>query len=153
MKKMKIFYFLISFEIFSSILLNHGFKSLSDDYISCIGYDKTQCSNFVFETTNFQCCHSKNVFKYDTKEPTEVDYCSSEINPIKNGIDEMETENGKIMFKEHIERGMFNSKDGSNVISQETDISCKDGNLKVSFNRDDFTQEEINLNQIIIVLI
>ena len=134
MQKVKIFCLLVSFQIFSSILLKEG--SIFEDLTQCSYHeDSTQCSSVKLETKGFQCCSYKDPGATGEK-------CEYAVNPIQSGIEEMATENGKLIFKEAIGYNLFHSGDGTNVNSFSMDYKCEDGDLHIEINNDNFTEEE-----------
>ena len=60
MNKIQIFFFLISMEIFASLLKEKNFNSMIDDFLKCKSEKDTQkCSAVEFERKSFQCCSLK----------------------------------------------------------------------------------------------
>ena len=143
MRKIKIFFLLISIQIFSSLLLDEKLGSITQDIFLCgLQQNKTKCSAVELQTKPFQCCSQKLIENYKDKEPKEEETCTFLTNPLQSGIDEMATENGKILFKEYVGFDYFIKKQDENITSQSLDISCKDGNLSLEINIDDYTEEE-----------
>ena len=139
---MKVFYLLISIEIFSSLLLNEDLYSFYNDISKCMTHDKYTCTEVELETKGFQCCTQRVLEKYDNKKHDEDYMCLAPVNPINIGKKEMETENGKIILKEVVGKDLFTKEEKSNIISQDIQISCKDDNIQMFASRDNFTQEE-----------
>lgn len=142
---MKLIFFLLSIEIFSSLLLEESFSSITNDIMECASQtDATKCQNKKFETKTFQCC---NEIKKSTKngQTSEESVCTPTINPIKPAQDEVATDNGKIMLKEYFGFQMFvGGRESENIenISNEYKITCQDGNFNFKVESQDYTEEE-----------
>ena len=141
MNKLLIMCFVLSMEIFVSILPHQNLDISKDEYYNCRNQkDKTKCSTVHFTTKNFQCCY----FKIETQSeegstPSSEELCNLMINPIKPGLEEKETENGKMMAKEYIGFMMLKN---SYFSSMELNFTCPDGNLVHKAETKDFTEEE-----------
>ena len=141
MQKVKIFCLLVSFQIFSSILLEEG--SISEDLLKCLYQtDSTQCSAVELETKGFQCCSQTYINKYNDLNETRKEVCSYHVYPIKSGIDEMATENGKLILKEERGYELFYLGEGAEFNSRASDIKCEDGDLYIEISKDDYSNEE-----------
>ncbi len=57
MNKIKIFCFLLTIEIFPSLLLNRNFGSTIDDIQICENKNKDQCSSFQFGDKSLHVVH------------------------------------------------------------------------------------------------
>ena len=143
MQMLKLFCLLISFQLFSSLLIQDKINSIQDDIINCLQQeDKTQCPAYKFESKYWQCCSQKTIDKYNDEVIKEEELCTFGINPIQPGIDESSTENGKTLLKEISGYDYFRTDVEKNVTSQEMKMSCGDGDLSMVYNLNDFTEEE-----------
>ena len=141
MQKVKIFCLLVSFQIFSSILLKEG--SIFEDLTQClIQRDLTQCSAVELETKGFQCCSQTYIDKYTDSNDTMREMCFFSVYPLQSGINETETENGKLILKEAMGYELFYFGEETDYNSRASDIKCKDGDLYIEINKDDYSNEE-----------
>ena len=93
MQKLKLFYLLISFQLFSSLLIQEEINSITDDIVNCISEkDKTQCPAYQFESKHWQCCSQKRIEKHNEEVIKEEEGCTYAINPIQPGKEEMSSE-------------------------------------------------------------
>ena len=90
MQMLKLLYLLISFQLFSSLLIQDEINSITDDIENCIQQDKTQCPAYPFESSQYwQCCSQKVLEKHNEEVIKEEEDCNFAIKPIQPGIDEM----------------------------------------------------------------
>jgi len=142
MRKIKIFCLIVSFQLFSSFMMPGNNNPLFQDSNKCaVEFDKTKCSAVDFEDKTFQCCSQKKIEKGKDSDQIE-EKCAFTIAPLQPGIEEMETENGKIMLKEISGMNFFRAEEGTNTTSQEVEITCKDGNLNMAVDINDYSEEE-----------
>ena len=140
---LKLLYLLISFQLFSSLLIQDEINSITDDIVNCIQQDKTQCPAYPFEASQYWQCWSQKVLEQHNEEVIkEEEDCNFAIKPIQPGIDEMSTDNGKAMLKEITGYDFFKIHAESNITYQEITMSCQDGDLIMKYNESDYTEEE-----------
>ena len=140
---MKLFIFLLSIGIFSSLLLEENFKSVTSDAIKCNSYeDTTKCKEIMFETKSFQCCNQRKKSVRGDKT-SESEECFPIINPVKPAQDETITTNGQIMIKEYFGFNKFMNEEKSTDISDEYYYTCQDGSFNFKVDFADYTNEEI----------
>ena len=146
MKTIKIVSFLFLFEFFSALLLKEQTNSIKDDIDKCqYVKDVSTCLSISFESPNYQCCRYKYRNTYEESFPYEEEYCFYMTNPLQPEIDEMKTENGKIVFKEYYGFNMFATPYESNIITSLLNFTCKDGSIDYFYNKSDYTEEEQQL--------
>lgn len=141
MNKLKIFCFLISIEIFSSLLTKQNFDSKKEDFQKCKDQNPNQCTASKIESKAFQCCKQKMKTNGGGKSD-EHEMCNIMLNPIKLAQDEIKTENGKKMIKELYGFNYFGADKKTGNMSFEYDYSCLDGNYSFNFNSQDYTKYE-----------
>ena len=120
MQKLKLVSLLISFQLFSSILIQDKINSIMEDLQGCmLQEDKTQCTAYQFETKGWQCCSQKVINKHNEEVIKEEEGCTYAINPIQPGKEEMSSDNGKALLKEITRYDFFKMHVGTNVTFQE----------------------------------
>ena len=143
MNKIQIFFFLISMEIFTSLLKEKNFNSLIDDFLKCKSEKDTQkCSAVQFERKSFQCCSLKTITTIEDDAPEEEKNCMATINPIKPAKDEIVTQDGKLMIKEYLGFTFFGPQKYTRDLSYEYEYTCKDGKFGFKVDTTEYSVEE-----------
>ena len=82
------------------VITQYVLPAKKTDFKNCREQDTSQCSSYKLESKAFQCCYSNYTRSYDDK--SYYDYsCDVMLNPLQLALDEIKTENGKLMFKEY----------------------------------------------------
>ena len=141
MNYIKIFYFLIAIELITSLISNQNYAPKKTDFKNCREQDTSQCSSYKLESKAFQCCYSNYTRSYDDK--SYYDYsCDVMLNPLQLALDEIKTENGKLMFKEYYGFEFFVMYDIKENLLFKNEYSCSDGKYSFGSNTKDYTEKE-----------
>ena len=129
MNKLKIFLFLLVMKICTLYLSEERLGSRNDDFLACTEKDEAHCSDVKFTAKGFQCC------KYIVNQPQ----CGIMVSPIKSAQDEVNTENGKILYKEYFGYSIFKAEKPESIAPS---FDCPDGKLNFKYGIDKYSTEE-----------
>ena len=139
MIKLKWFYFLVSIELFSSLLLEK--KSRNEDYMVCNNStDKNKCTNIELEHKDYQCCKLQEIIQINTTIKYGLS-CQTMVTFINTTNTELSSEKGKRALNEYY--GAAHLLNGQTDISvDEKHFECQDGKAMFTINSDYFNEEE-----------
>ena len=139
MLKLKCFFFLISIEIFSSLLLDK--KSRKEDYMVCNNFrDSNKCTTIELEHKDYQCCKLQEIIRIKSTVRFN-NSCDTMFTSINITSTEISSEKGKRALNEfyiasHLLKGQ------TNITSEEKHFECQDGKTMFTINNDYLSEEE-----------
>ena len=141
---MKIFCFLIVIELISSLQSNKNLDPKKTDFQNCRELEASQCTSYKMESKAFQCCHDHLTYIFDGSpyNPYKYDVCDVMLNPSQLAVDEIKTENGKLIIKEYYGFDHFGVHNRTQNMIFKSDYSCSDGNYNFSFITQEYTEKE-----------
>ena len=101
-----------------------------------------QCSAIELETKGLQCCAFKTTTYVEEGDSEITETCNYITDPLEIGKDEMQTENGKIIFKEVAGFSMFSFDTEMNFTYIEYGFNCMDDKLNMRVYKDNYIEEE-----------
>jgi len=128
MNKLIIFFIFFAIKIYAFHEFEQKFGARTTDSDECILRNINQCYQMNFTAKGFQCCKCKI-----NQQPI----CNPMVK-IKSALDEMATENGKILTKEYIGFSIFS--DNKEYISYE--FECPDGKFNFTYTKKNYTDDD-----------